>query len=169
MSANVAAGAKCARIARLETIEQRGHEAQRPRADGQPDYFDMLGVRAAHGRVFTPDDDLVAAGDPASDYAAVLICSGCLRRVTGADERADGVPQVLRERREEREAALVAVGLDGLGDAAELAQRQVTCLLGRHALAHVLVHRLGDVPVDFGAQLAFALCAASLRSSRGVG
>ncbi len=47
------------------------------------------------------------------------------------------------------------MGFDGLGDAAELAQRQATCLLRRHALAHVLAGRLGDVPVDLGTQLPF--------------
>ena len=88
------------------------------------------------------------------------------REAGRADERADGVSQVLRERREEREAALGAMGFDGLCDAAELAKRQVTRLLGRHALPHVLVGRLGDVPVDLGTQLAFTSCVAAKQTEQ---
>ena len=49
----------------------------------------------------------------------------------------------------------------GLGDAAELAQRRVTRLLGRHAPAHVLADSFGDVPVDLGTQFPFASGAAA--------
>ena len=83
------------------------------------------------------------------------------REARRADERTDGVLEVLTQRGEEREAALSAMGFDGLSDAAEPAKRRVTPLLGRHALAHVLVRRLGDVRVDFGTQLAVTSSAAA--------
>ena len=74
--------------------------------------------------------------------------------------------RVLTQRGEKREAALRAMGFDGLGDAAELAQRHVMRRLGRHPLAHVLVHRFGDVRVDFGMEFAVTSGAAAEKTEQ---
>jgi hypothetical protein len=79
---------------------------------------------------------------------------GDQRKSGRARERPNRVVQVLPQRREQRDAALLATGLDDLGDAAELTQCPVTRPVGRHPLPPELTDRFGDVGVDLGAQLA---------------
>ena len=76
------------------------------------------------------------------------------REAGRTDQRPDGVPKVLTQRGEEREAPALAMGFDGLGDPAESGKRHLTRLLGRHALPDVVFDGLGEMGLYFGLQLA---------------